>query len=317
MIMPFLVEEFGGRVAGRRCDFLVTKASGRISEADKKLANCKAATLQTPIPTTTHRLLREREPHPDGPARELGEQQTMTATCLTRKALVFLLVLGLPVPPIRARGNHPTGYLALACPLSDGKTPCPKQPYHPQPGDLIFFTNSSVLFNVLYVLALTGAPHHVGMVVLLPDGTPTIAEAGAWNLSEVKLIGLAGRMRTHDGEVHVRRLRSPLTVEQSRCLTRYALAQTNKPYAYVRTVLEASVTRSHGFIGAHLFGSPCVDRPSWNCCDLTIACAAIAGLLDPNEVMPNTVYVRDLYRNHPEVFGVIWEEPEMWWATEE
>jgi hypothetical protein len=241
----------------------------------------------------------------------------MTAKWMTGRALLFLLVIGLPVTRVRARGNHPTGYLAHTSPESDEKTHCVKRPYQPQPGDLIFYTNANVFFDVLYACALTGPPHHVGMVVQLPDGRLTIAEAGAWNLSPVKLIGLPGRMRTHNGLVHVRRLRKPLTVEQSRCLTRYALSQTMKPYAYVRIVLEASVTRSHGCIGAHLFGSPCLDRPRWTCCDLTVACAAAAGLVDPNEVMPNTVYVRDLFRDEPEVFHTIWEEPELWSATEE
>jgi hypothetical protein len=241
----------------------------------------------------------------------------MSVTCLTRKALVFLLVMGLPVPPVRARGNHPAGYLSRACPETDGKAPCLKHPYDPQPGDLVFFTNDSFLFDILYACALTGAPHHVGMVVLLPNGTPTIAEAGAWNLSDVKLIDLRGRMRTHNGAVHVRRLRTPLTEEQSRCLTRYALSQTKKPYAYFRVVLEASIMRSHGLIGAHLFGCPSLERSSWNCCDLTVACAAAAGLLDPNEVMPNTVYVRDIFRSDPEVFRTIWQEPQEWTETED
>jgi hypothetical protein len=226
-------------------------------------------------------------------------------------------VIGLPVSRVRARGNHPTGYLVCTSPDADGKTPCCKQPYHPQPGDLIFFTNESFWFDVLYACAFTGPPHHVGMVVLLPDGTPTIAEAGAWQLSRVKLIGMPGRMRTHEGVVHVRRLRTPLTIEQSRCLTRYALSQTNKHYAYVRVVLEASVLRSHGCIGAHLFGCPSVDRSSWTCCDLTVACAAAAGLLDPQEIKPNTVYVRDLFRDDQEVFRILWEKPVLWSATEE
>jgi hypothetical protein len=239
----------------------------------------------------------------------------MTAKCLTGRALVFLLVIGLPTPRARARADHPTGYLAPSCPQSDGKALCPREPYHPQPGDLIFFSNESVLFDLLYACALTGRPHHVGIVVLLPDGTPTIAEAGAWKLSRVKLIHLQGRLRTFPGIAHVRRLRTPLTVEQSRCLTRYALAQTCKPYAYVRVVLEASVMRSHGRIGSYLFGCPTLDRRSWTCCEMTVACAAAAGLLDPHEVMPNTVYVRDLFRCKPAVLGTIWEEPVLWAAT--
>src|SRR5262249_28219157 len=118
-----------------------------------------------------------------------------------------------------------------------------------------------------------------------------------------------------DGIIHVRRLRCPLTSEQSRCLTRFALSQTNKPYAYARVVLEATFMRSHGLIGSHLFGSPTVDRSKWNCCDLTISCAAAVGLLDPHDVMPNTVYVRDIFSNDRDVFRTLWEEPALWSAT--
>ncbi len=234
----------------------------------------------------------------------------MSANCLTRRMLLVLVAIC--TFATLATAQLPSGYLAPPGQLDEDKVLGAKTPYRPQPGDLVFFTNDSLFFDMLYALAWTGAPHHVGIVVALPDGKPAIAEAGAFHLSSVKLIDLPAHLRTFPGHVHIRRLLKPLSPEQAHKLNRYALEQTCKPYAHIRVVVDSMILRSHGVIGSRLFGCSSLDRSSWTCYELVVACAASGGLLDPTEVKPNTVFVRDLFRDEPEIFGTIWHAPAIW-----
>jgi hypothetical protein len=164
----------------------------------------------------------------------------------------------------------------------------------------------------MYALAHTGPPYHVGIIVCMPDGRPAILEAGPGDTTRVFILDLLPRLYGHDGAVWVRRLRVPLTPEQSACLTQFALEQAGKRLATVRLVLEITPLRNHGWLHAHIFGRPWVDRCAWFCSELVTAAAAHAGLIDPYQVRPNTVYPRDMFRDNPNDFRPWWEEPRRW-----
>ncbi len=208
----------------------------------------------------------------------------------------------------RPRAAETAGWLlgSGACP----EDPCAgREPYLPQPGDLVFYSHDKLRSRCLYALAHTGKPYHVGIVVNLLDGRPAILEAGPYDLVNVYLMDLRPRLRTHEGPLWIRRRCMPLTPEQSARLTHFALAQTGKGFALFRIMLEATPFRAHG---SQRFGSARVDRRCWFCSELAIAALAIAGVVDPQVIKPNTVYPRDLFCDQPFDLKPCWEEPRRW-----
>jgi hypothetical protein len=187
-----------------------------------------------------------------------------------------------------------------------------REPYLPQPGDLVFYDHWSVRARFFYTLAHTGKPYHVGVIVNLPDGRPTILEAGPYDYTHVYLMDALPRMRTHKGTIWVRRLRVPLTPEESARLTSFALKQTGKGFALVRLILEVTPFRAHGCLHSQLFGSAQTERHSWFCSELATAALAVAGRIDPHVIKPNTVYPRDLFRDCPHDLKPCWEQPRRW-----
>lgn len=188
----------------------------------------------------------------------------------------------------------------------------PHEPYQPQPGDIVFYAHDSLRSCVFYALAHTGKPYHVGVVVNLPDGRPAILESGPYDYVHVFLMDALPRMRSHPGPVWVRRLRVPLTPEESARLSSFALAQTGKRFALFRILLEVTPFRAHGCLHSQLFGSSRIDRPSWFCSELAIAALSVAGRIDPHVIKPNTVYPRDLFRDCPYDLKPCWEQPRRW-----
>jgi hypothetical protein len=219
----------------------------------------------------------------------------------------------LALAPVRATAHAPLGSLQGPVRVADGRVRSDRQPYVPRAGDLVLYTDDNgVVWRVAFALARTGPPYHCGIVVDMPDGRPGVLEAGAYDLSTISIIPLDVRFRNHAGPTWVRRLRQPLTREQSARLTAFAVAQTAKKYALARICLGVTPFRAHGRIHAQLFGSSCIERSRWFCSELTVAAAAVAGVLDPHVIKPNTVYPRDMYLDKPYDFSPWWEGPALW-----
>lgn len=224
------------------------------------------------------------------------------------------LALLLIVPTLWSEGPaivhaaEPSGWLLDNSQATDG----PREPYFPQPGDLVFYAHDSLRSLFFYTLARTGKPYHSGIVVRLPDGRPAILEAGPYDYVHVFLMDALPRMRTHPGTVWVRRLRTSLTPEQSDRLTEFALHQTGKGFALCRLILEVTPFRAHGALHSRVFGSPRTERHSWFCSELVVAAMAVAGLVDPHVIKPNTVFPRDLFLDCPFDLKPGWEQPRRW-----
>jgi hypothetical protein len=184
--------------------------------------------------------------------------------------------------------------------------------YVPQPGDIVLYSHGSLRTRFFYLLAHTGKPYHAGVVVNLPDVRPAILEAGPYDYLHVYLMDALPRLRTHKGDIWVRRRRVPLNAEQSAHLTTFALEQTGKRFALFRVILEATPFHAHGSLHSRLFGSACIDRHCWFCSELAIAALAAAGVVDPHAIKPNTVYPRDLFYDRPFDLRPCWEEPRRW-----
>jgi hypothetical protein len=212
-------------------------------------------------------------------------------------------------------GPAPESYLWTASPGPSDSARFHREAYVPREGDLLFYRDFSPFWRTLYFLAYTGPPYHVGIVVRLPDGRFATLEAGPYDSRHVYLLDLLPRLQTHDGTVWVRRLRAPLTQEQSSRLTDFALEQAGKHFALLRIALAVTPLRAHGPLRSRLFGSPRVDRDRWFCSELVVAAAAVAGLIDPRRVPPNTVYPKDMFIDWPHDLRPCWEEPALWTCT--
>jgi hypothetical protein len=172
-------------------------------------------------------------------------------------------------------------------------------PYVPQPGD-IFLATDNLLFNrVGHWLAGSGAPHHSGLVVALPDGRMGLLESGPLNTFHVRITqDMVGHFCTHEkkGErVWIRRRAIQLTPEESQKLTEWAMAQDGKWFAAFRLVGQLTPFRSRGPIRSQWMGKPHGPQNSYFCSELVLESCVAAGLLDPERTRPRCTYPRDLF----------------------
>lgn len=187
--------------------------------------------------------------------------------------------------------------------------------YIPRPGDMIFFWSGGPLKKALYRLFFVGPPSHVGMVVLLPDGHPALLEStidtnyGIWG---VGLSDIPSRLAIYPGAIWVRRLRIPLTAEQSCCLTAFAVEQQGKPFAISHLLFPPLALPCNGPLLIKLGGHACLKRRCWFCSGLVAASAIAAGLLDGRVVRPGFTDPRDLFVDRFLDLSPTWEKPVSW-----
>lgn len=215
----------------------------------------------------------------------------------------LLLAAGLlvgPVPP------HPEGYLVLKGALVR---------YGPREGDLVFFDDRSPTWGVLFALAGTGPPLHMGIVVKRPGGELAVLEAGPDDTVWVELRPLAWRLRQFDADFHgkvtIRRCREALSRQQSFALTRFALLQEGKRYAVLRLLAQGTPFRARGPL-AVVKARTHLGRGAWICSELAVAAAVVAGLLGRDEVPANATYPRDLVDDRRHRLGAVWEAEAEW-----
>jgi hypothetical protein len=174
----------------------------------------------------------------------------------------------------------------------------PAEPYGAQPGDIFLATDNALWAQAGHRLAWSGPPHHSGIVFARPDGRLAILEAGPYNSITVETIDVLDHLSTHErrGEkVWIRRRRTPLTPEQSACLTAWVLAQEGKPFAVLRLVAQITPFRSRGLLRSYLIGTPQGDRSNFFCSELVIETLVHVGLFDAAKARPSATYPRDIF----------------------
>jgi hypothetical protein len=171
----------------------------------------------------------------------------------------------------------------------------PAEPYVPQEGDIVFFTESSLRWGIPFTLACSGHPYHSGIILRRPDGRIAILEAGPYDTIHCEVLELLPRLFGHRGTVWVRRRRVPLTPEQSARLTAFGMAQDSKPFAVVRIAGQLTPLRSRGPLRTWFMGGPHGNRRSYFCSELVLECCVAAGLLDPATTRPCATYPRDMF----------------------
>jgi hypothetical protein len=186
-------------------------------------------------------------------------------------------------------------------------------PYMPREGDMIFYDDRSKVWTPLFKLAGTGPPLHMGSVVRKNDGKLAVLEAGPDDTVWVKLLDLGPRLEQFHrdfpkGVILIRRCKTPLTRSQSAALTKFAHAQDGKRYAVLRLLAQGTNLRARG----SLLAKTDLHRDAWICSELSVACGAVAGLLDGRLIHANATYPRDLVDNAQHDLGSAWEEAAEW-----
>jgi hypothetical protein len=202
-------------------------------------------------------------------------------------------VLGVNRLPSPDRPPTPFGFLA---PCGPNRCPTQGEPYYPQPGDLLLCDELDVFQHGVYFFAKTGPPCHTAMVMSHEDGSlamldlngPTVRRA--W----VVVFELRQRMCAYTGIIMVRRLRQPISAEQSCALTSFARLQEGKHFATGRVLLQATPFNARYGYRREWFGHTSFDRRRWFCSELVVAGACAAGILDPHAYPANAIYPRDL-----------------------
>jgi len=169
-------------------------------------------------------------------------------------------------------------------------------PYKPTPGDILLYDDYNKFFHMIFRWADTAPPTHASMVIEGADGKPALLELTGPKVitARVQIMDPEVRLNSYPGMILVRKIREPLTPEQSRDLTQFAYAQEGKAFALPRVVLMVTPFCPRTGLRKELFGNTYFDRKRWVCSELVVAACATAKLLDGKKCCANSVYPRDL-----------------------
>ncbi len=174
----------------------------------------------------------------------------------------------------------------------------PAEPYVPQPGDIYMATDRSRIIQAGHSMALSGAPHHSGLVICQANGEIGILESGPFNTLRVAIVDFQHDLEKHESrgeKVWIRRRRTPLTDEQCAEMTRWAVAQNGKLFAGGRMMLQLTPFRTRGPLRTYFMGGPHGERFSYFCSELVLETCVHIGLLSPETTRPSATYPRDLF----------------------
>lgn len=219
--------------------------------------------------------------------------------------------LGAPVSPLTRVGfltpANDSPAMAIARPL----------PYQPSPGDIVLYDDFNRFYHVVFKLARTKPPTHVAMVIARPDGTPALLELTGPRMitAQVSIVDVEPRLKNYPGVVMVRRIREPLTAEQSRNLTKFAETQSGKRFALGRVILQATPFSPRSGLRRVWFGKTHHTRDRWFCSEMVVAACASARILDGKRCCANATYPRDLAYDETLDLSRSYHPPVYWNAT--
>lgn len=192
------------------------------------------------------------------------------------------------------------GYLCQPAYCADKLLRYPLEPYVPQPGDIVLMADESPFWTFCFALAGTKQPHHVAVVIALPDGTLAMAESGPHDETCFGITELMGNLCQYEreGRLWVRRRCQPLTPEQSEQLTAFSLAQDGKRFAVLRLAGQLTPFRSRGPLRTCVTGKPHGDRCTYFCSEFVMEALVAAGLVDPATTRPAATYPCDMFFDH-------------------
>jgi hypothetical protein len=221
---------------------------------------------------------------------------------------VLLLAIHQDCPPPVCQVD-PQTYLYQPAFCLDYELRLPACPYIPQPGDIYLTTDQWWIAKWGHKLAHSGAPHHSGVVVALPNGRLALLEGGPFHSWDpAGLLDLIPALIHYRGteRIYIRQRAVPLTPEQSCRLTAFAMAAQGRPFAQWRMIAQAGPFTVKGPLRTSHFGlarAACFEpdnpeprmRRNYFCSELATEALVAAGLLDPVTTRPTAMFPRELF----------------------
>jgi hypothetical protein len=224
-------------------------------------------------------------------------------------------------PPVYVPAEAPCGYLYRPAVDLNVVPRLPAVKYAPQAGDVLLLSDPDPLFDVLYVFAKSGMPGHCALVVTMPDGRPGMLEAGFSFTPFTRLTPLDYALNLYAGRVWVRPRQTPLTPEQDRRLTEFAVTADGGKYNMGKFANQLTFFRSRNPVVTRFVGKPVGPGRSYTCVQIVVEALVYAGAVDARTARPSATYAQDLFydraRNpyidrHPPLAGLGWGEPQLW-----
>jgi hypothetical protein len=197
-----------------------------------------------------------------------------------------------PRAEVKPGGIITVGHLVEAS--APVETPRRRQlPYQPQPGDIVVYDDFNRFFHFLFQFADTAPPTHAAMVIARSDGKPALLELTGPRVitAHVVIMDVEERFRNYPGVIMVRRVREPLTAEQSHDLTQFAESQVGKGFALPRVALMITPFCPRSGLRKELFGHTYQSRNRWFCSELVVAACSAAKLIDGKTCCPRDLAV--------------------------
>jgi hypothetical protein len=218
--------------------------------------------------------------------------------------------------------DHVPSYLYQPSYCLDKNLRGPAEPYLPQPGDIMLATDGNLFWKMTHDLAFAFEPHNSAIFFARPDGSLALLEAGPNDTLFIRNLDALPHLVEYadKGPVWVRKRRVPLTEEQSRCLTDFAIRQNGKFFAVGRLLVQLTPFRTRGPVRTSFMGKPHGDRFSYFCSELVTEAMVAGGLLDRESARPSATYPHDLFFEHslnPFIerhyhLGDCWHPPARW-----
>lgn len=226
-------------------------------------------------------------------------------------------------PPVYVPAEAPAGYLYQPAIDLERVPRLPAVKYAPKAGDVLLLSDPDPLFNKLYVVARSGKPGHCALVVTMPDGRLGVLESGFSFTPFTRVTPLDYSMNLYAGNIWVRQRETPLTPDQDRRLTEFAMMSDGEKYNFPKFAMQLTFFRARNPIVTRFAGKPLGPGHQYMCVQIVVEALVYAGLVDGKTARPEATYAQDLFfdrsRNfyidrHPPLAGRGWGEPQLWTA---
>jgi hypothetical protein len=216
-------------------------------------------------------------------------------------ACLSMLVAMLPAadpaqPTVQAAGS----YLYQPSFCLDDKLRLPAAPYCVQPGDICFSVGIKKASQIIHKIWGGGLPNHSMIAFAMPDGQVGVLEAGPHSVLIVCVREATEQLASYEREgspVWVRRRCTPLTPEQSACLSQYCMAHDNTKFAAFRMGMQATPFRSRMPLRTVWAGKPDPNKSKYFCSEIVLNSLIVAGVIDGGPMRPTATYPSDLFHN--------------------
>ena len=252
-------------------------------------------------------------------ARWLGTLGIMLGLATSSQAQLVQAHLAAPVTPAGylVIPAEPTRHILPSSLSGSGEPSGNKRldPYVPHPGDIVlFYDDFNPLFHFAFKIANTAPPTHTAIVIARDDGSTALLDLTGPRVitAKVVIIDVEPRLTNYQGEIMIRRIREPLTAEQSHELTAFANAQVGKGFAVGRVLMQATPLCPRSGLRRILFGKTYLNRDRWFCSEMVIAAGAAAKVIDPEANRANGIYPHDLAVDDHVNLSALYYPPATW-----